>query len=250
MVLELIIAATLIVSAASLAGILFLSMNQKRLNELLPLLVSLSGGTLLGAAFLDLIPESLEGIEIQSAMLAALVGFIAFFILEKMIMWHHHHSSKHSSKVKPLGYLNLIGDGLHNFFDGIAISAAFISSPALGMTTTIAVILHEIPQEIGDFSLLLYSGMEKTRALAFNFLSALTAVVGAVSFYYIAPFVAHLSFYGLAFTAGMFIYIASADVVPELHKDVRPKESVKQLALMLLGIAIIAAAVTFLERAA
>lgn len=251
MPLQLIIAATLIVSAVSLAGVFFLSLNQRKLNELLPLLVSLSAGTLLGAAFLDLIPESLSGLSIQRAMLASLAGFLVFFIIEKMIMWHHHHSPKHSEaahgRIKPLGYLNLIGDALHNFFDGIAISAAFLTSPQIGLATTLAVILHEIPQEIGDFSLLLYSGFKKWRALLFNFLSALVAVLGAVLFYFAAPLIEHLSLYGLSFTAGMFIYIASADVVPELHKDTRPKESLKQLLLILIGIALIGAVAIFLE---
>ena len=138
-----------------------------------------------------------------------------------------------------LGTLTLVGDGVHNFFDGVAIAAAFMVSPPLGITTTFAIALHEIPQEIGDFGLLLYSGYTPAKALAFNLLSALAAVAGGVGFFFFSSYVEHLEAYALAMTAGMFIYIASADLLPELHKEKKARASALQLALMLLGAAAI-----------
>jgi zinc and cadmium transporter len=247
MVLWQIIGATALVSIVSLVGVLFLSLKQKNLDFVLAMLVSLSAGTFLGAAFLDLLPEALEGIDARSAFLFSLIGILAFFVTEKIITWHHHHVSHEHVKEKPVGYMNLIGDGVHNFFDGVAISAAFMASPALGIGTTIAVLIHEIPQEIGDFSLLLYSGFSRTKAIAFNLLSGVVAIFGGIAFYYASSTVANLQFYGLALASGMFIYMAAADIVPELHKETNPRNSLLQLAMMLIGIAIISAIVSFVE---
>ena len=234
MVLELILLATVAVSLVSLVGIVLLF--RKDYEGLMLPLVGFSAGTLLGAAFLDLLPEALEGTGARETLTMALAGLLVFFALEKIIMGHDHHSKTH---VHPVGYLNLIGDALHNFFDGAVIAAAFMSSTPLGLVTTIAVVLHEIPQEIGDFSLLLYSGFSTKKALAYNLLSALAAVAGAVLFYYAASFVSGLQAFGLAFTAGMFIYIALADLVPELHKERGAASAVQQLFLITAGAAAI-----------
>ncbi len=248
MVLELIIAATIAVSLASLAGIALLFSKKEIEEKVLFLLVSLSGGTLLASAFLDLLPESLGDLPAKSALVVSLLGILVFFVLEKLIVWHHHHHADHGKgKEKPMGYLNLVGDALHNFFDGVAISAAFIASPALGFTTTLAVLLHEIPQEIGDFSLLLYSGFTRGKALLFNLGSALFAVIGALLFYFASPVIENLSAFGLAFTAGMFIYIATADIVPELQREKVPGKSALQFVFVLVGIALIWIVTTFLE---
>ena len=243
MVLEQIILATLAVSLISLVGIVLIF--RKDYEGLVLPLVSFSAGTLLGAAFLDLLPEALEVSGAREAFAMALAGLLVFFTLEKVILWHHHHSHSHQ-KEKPVGYLNLVGDGLHNFFDGAVIAAAFISSPALGIVTTIAVILHEIPQEIGDFSLLLYSGFSVKKALAYNLLSALAAVAGAMLFYYASGVVAGLQAFGLSFTAGMFIYIALADLVPELHKEKGIASAIQQLFLITAGAAAIYFIATYL----
>lgn len=233
MVLLEIVAATVVVSLVSLVGIaLFLS---KRGHEklLLPL-VSFSAGTFLGAAFFDLLPEAIEASSIGEAMAFALVGLLSFFMLEKIVLWHHHHAHSHK-KEKPAGHLSLVGDGVHNFFDGAVIAASFIASAPLGIVTTLAIILHEIPQEIGDFSLLLYSGFSVKKALFLNFLTALAALAGALAFFYASNIVAGLQAAGLAFTAGMFLYIAGADLVPELQKEENPKKSLVQFALIVLG---------------
>lgn len=247
MVLELIIAATIAISLASLAGIFLLSKSKEFEEKALFALVSLSAGTLLAGAFLDLLPESLEAVAPNIGLSVALVGVLVFFVLEKIIVWHHHHADHAKVVEKPLGYLNLVGDALHNFFDGVAVAAAFIASPGLGFTTTLVVLLHEIPQEIGDYSLLIYSGFTRKKALLFNLGSALFAVVGALLFYFAAPFVENLTSFGLAFTAGMFIYIAAADIVPELQREKGAGKSALQFFFIALGIVLIWAVTTFLE---
>jgi len=244
MVLELIILATAFVSLVSLISIFFLSTKVK-IEPILFYLVSFATGTLLGAAFFDLLPEAIEGIQIEGALFLAFAGLMVFFALEKIILWHHHHHSHvklnkgKNAREKPLGYLNLIGDGLHNFFDGIAIAAAFIASPPVGIATTLAITLHEIPQEIGDFSLLISSGFSVKKALLLNLLVGLAAIAGGVLFFYFSNLVANLQSYGLAFTAGMFLYIATVDLVPELQKETKVKHSIAQLLLILLGAATI-----------
>jgi zinc and cadmium transporter len=239
MVLELIIAATVFVSVLSLVGISLLFLGKKRLGEMLFFLISFSAGTLLGAAFFDLMPEATAGIDVATAMELVFAGLVGAFVLEKIIHWHHHHAPSADEHHHPMGLLNLLGDALHNFFDGVAIAAAFMISVPLGITTTVAISLHEIPQELGDFGLLLYSGYSKAKALAFNFITALTAVAGGVLFYFFSGAVAHFESYALAFAAGNFIYIAATDLLPELHKEKRAASSMIQLFLMLLGAAII-----------
>lgn len=239
MVLELIIIATMIVSLISLVGVALFSAGKKKIERFLFYIVSFSIGTLLGAALFDLLPESIAGSGAEAALELAFFGLLSAFVMEKIIHWHHHHVASEKEHTHPLGTLTLVGDGFHNFFDGVAIAAAFIVSTPLGITTTIAISLHEIPQEIGDFGLLLYSGYSRGKALLFNLISALTAVAGGLLFFFFSGAVEHVESYALAFTAGMFLYIASADLLPELHKEKRAKRSLVQLALILLGAALI-----------
>jgi len=240
MVLFEIIAATVLVSLLSLVGVVLFLFAKKRMEGVLFFLISFSAGTLLGAAFFDILPEAAGGsAHPEGVFELVFVGLIFAFVVEKIIHWHHHHAGSEKEHHHPLGTLTLVGDGVHNFFDGVAIAAAFMVNVPLGITTTIAIALHEIPQEIGDFGLLLYSGYSPANALAFNLLSALAAVVGGVSFYLFSSSVGHAEAYALALTAGMFIYIASADLLPELHKEKRTRESILQLVLMLLGAAAI-----------
>ncbi len=236
MVLEWIVGAALVVGLISLAGVLVLPFKQKTMDRLLFMLIAFATGTLLGAAFLDLLPEASEELPVSSVFLYALVGILAFFALEKLIHWHHHHRGKHRAVEKPLAYLNLAGDSVHNFFDGVAISASFLAGVDVGIATTVAVVLHEIPQEIGDFGLLLYSGFSRKKALFFNLLGALFAVLGAVAFYYFSAAIAGLSSVVLAFTGGMFTYIATAGLLPEFQKEVDLKKSLVQFVLILLGV--------------
>ncbi|MCX6769687.1 MAG: ZIP family metal transporter [Candidatus Micrarchaeota archaeon] len=240
MVLLEIIAATVFVSLLSLVGLALFFLKKKQLDKALFYMISFAAGTMLGAAFFDILPETVQGIGAQAALEFAFLGIVTAFAMEKIIHWHHHHHVDHQHEHKhPLGMLTLVGDAFHNFFDGVAIAAAFLLNAPLGIATTIAVACHEIPHELGDFSLLLYSGYEKKEALAFNLLSALTAVAGGLLFFFFSGAFANFESYALAFAAGNFIYIASADLMPELHKEKRTKESTLQLLLLLAGAAAI-----------
>lgn len=240
-----IIAATVVVSLVSLIGVGFLMLSKKAMEMATFGIIAFATGTLLAAAFLHLIPEAVEGIDAHAALGTTLAGILVFFVVEKFVHWHHEHHD-HTTHEKPMAYLIILGDGVHNFFDGVAIAASFLASFEAGVTATIAIILHEIPQELSDFSLLLYAGFSKRKAIAANLLSALTAVVGALAFIYASSAVDGLEFYGLAFAAGGFIYIACSDLVPEFHKDSTAK-SLVQLVIMLLGVLTIWAMSTFLH---
>ncbi len=246
MVLLLIVAATVLVSLISLLGIALLKLGLSSISRdrTLSYFVSFSAGAMLAAAFFDLLPESLESAGPRATASFALFGILAFFLLEKLIHWHHHHTDRGcpgKSKVKALGYMVLLGDGLHNFFDGVAIAAAFLVSVPVGVTTTIAVSLHEIPHELGDFSLLLYSGFSARTAAFYNLLSALAAVFGGIAFYYLSGLVSNLQGFALAFTFGNFLYIATVNLVPELHKEPDARKSLIQFLLLLFGIGAILA---------
>ena len=234
MLLEIIIA-TVIVSLVSLVGISLLSLNKKTMDTIVFLILSFAIGTLLAAAFFDLLPEAIAKLDSSSVFTTTLVGIMAFFILERIVHWHHEHHD-HAKHEKPVAWLVLIGDGIHNFFDGVAIAASFLTSMEVGITTTLAIIVHEIPQELSDFTLLRYAGFSTRKALAFNLLSAVTAIIGAVLFYYLASQVRNFEPYGLAFAAGAFIYIAGTDLLPELHKEEENSKSVIQLIAMICGI--------------
>lgn len=206
---------------------------------LLPRMVSFATGTLLGGAFLSLIPAGLAKIGASPFMAAVLAGIILFFLLEKLVLWHHCPAGQGSVR-KVSGPLILIGDALHNFVDGVVIAAAFVTSFPLGVTVSLAVLAHEIPQEVGDFAILLDNGFSRSRALVFNGLSALTAILGSILSYFWFSEIQEAVPYVLAVSAASFIYIAMADLIPSLHEQVRPSASLQQLALLIAGIAIIA----------
>jgi zinc and cadmium transporter len=241
MVLLEILVATFVVSAMSLVGVLTLSINDKHLHSMLYLFVGFSAGALLAAAFFDLLPEGIKDAGVQNAMALCVVGIVMFFVVEKLLHWHHHHKHHHKGErtEAPFTYLNLIGDGVHNFVDGAVIAASFLQSPSLGIVTTLAIMAHEIPQEIGDFSLLIYGGFTKKKALMFNYLSSLTALLGAVLTYYFAAYVPSLINILVPIAAGNFIYLACADLVPEMHKETGMRRAVLQLCVFVAGIALI-----------
>jgi zinc and cadmium transporter len=233
-----IILATVMVSLISLVGVALLVLSKKTLDLLLFIIVSFATGALLATAFFDVLPEAVALTDAKAVFTVVLASILSFFVLERIIHWHHEHHLHHEHE-KPVGYMVLLGDGLHNFFDGVAISAAFIASPALGIATTLAVITHEIPHELSNFTLLLYAGFSTTKAIVFNLASALVSIVGALAFYYLAGSVQNLEAYGLAFTTGSFIYIACTDLLPELHKEEQMRKSLMQLAAMLAGVLVI-----------
>ena len=227
-----------VVSAISLVGVLALALNKHLLHRAMVVLVSFAAGSLLAAAFLDLIPEAAELVDLDVLMPAALAGIVTFFIIERILHWHHFHAEEND--IHPFTYLNLIGDGLHNFMDGIAIAASYLVSVPVGIATTIAVIAHEIPQEISDFSVLVYGGLGRKKALLFNFGSALTAFFGAAIVLVFQNMENSAVLGKLAgFAAGGLIYIATADLVPEIHKEHRLKKVLAQMVAFGLGIALI-----------
>lgn len=242
----------LIVSLISFMGLFFLSVNDKILKSIIFVLVSFSVGALFGDSFVHLIPEAFES-GISGSVISAfiLLGIIIFFVLEKFIHWRHSHieageicedheceSHKEERPIKPAGYMILLSDTAHNFLDGIIIATSYMVSVEVGITTTIAVILHEIPQEIGQFGLLMHYGFSKVRALLFNFYSALSAILGAVIALLLGSKIDGFTPFIISIAAGGFIYIAGSDLVPEIHKTSDPKKSTIQFISILCGIAL------------
>jgi len=221
----------------SFIGIFTLFLQEKKLEKILLVLVSLASGALMGGAFLHLLPEAVEKFNGVKVFSWVLVAFIVFLIVEKIFQWRHCH--KGHCEVHTFGYMCLIGDSLHNFIDGLIIAAAFVESFGLGLTVSIVVILHEIPQEIGDFGTLLYSGFKKGTALLMNFLTALTAVLGGIVGFFLANYSESFVKILLPFAAGGFIYIAASDLLPEIRKVKQLKSSIITLLVFLLGIGII-----------
>ena len=249
-----------IVAFTALGGVLsvlgaavFLLLPEGMRTRLLSPLVSFAIGAMLGATFLGLLPEALEapGIaESHAVTLVVLLGLLVFFLLEKLVIWRHchvdecevHGSDHHhveQAQRKASGYLILIGDGIHNMVDGVLIAAAFLTDIRLGIITSIAVIGHEIPQEIGDFAILLHSGYSRGRALWYNLLSSLTSIIGGIVAYLSLSHAQQVVPYVLAVAASSFIYIAVADLIPGLHKRTELSATVQQIALIALGVAVI-----------
>lgn len=227
------IGATIVVSLISFVGVVTLALKEKLLNKIVLLLVGFSAGALIGGAFLHLIPEALER-ECANIFLYIIIGFVAFFVLEKFLHWRHCHKGK--CRLHMFTYLNLVGDAVHNFIDGLVIAASFIVNINLGLATTLAVIAHEIPQEFGDFGVLIYGGFSKARALAYNFLSALAAVLGAVIGFFLSSIIDEGMILLLPLTAGGFIYIAASDLIPELRKETDIKKSLPPFIFFLMGL--------------
>jgi len=232
----------ILVSALSLIGVFFLSLSSSDLKKLVFVLVSLSAGALLGDSFIHLVPETAAKSDGRvGPWLWLLGGLLVFFILEKIIHWRHCHIPTSPDHPHHLGPLNLVGDALHNFFDGLIIAGSFLVSLPLGIATVVAVVAHEIPHEIGNFGILIYAGYSRRRALFLNFLSALAAILGAVAALVFSSGVNGFSDLVVPFTAGGFIYIATADLLPELNKETKPSKSLGQLACIILGLLLMVA---------
>ena len=233
------IASVFIVSFVSLVGLLIFPLKAKKSKKLLIYLVSFSAGALLGDAFIHLLPEIIEKVGFETKIsLYVLVGLGISFIVEKVIYWHHCHMPITKQHVHPFAIMNLIGDLVHNFIDGMIIAASYLINIPVGIATTLAVVFHEIPQEISDFGVLLHGGFSRAKALFYNFLTALSAVVGAILTLLIGNTFANLTTFFIPFAAGSFIYIASSDLIPELHKEeFEWKSSVLQFVMISLGVA-------------
>jgi len=244
MILAYIIIFTLMGSVGSLIGSYFLLLKQKITESFSNMLISFAAGALIATAFLDLFPEALEAANEANIFIPALLGFLSFFIAERYIRLFHYH---HGHGEKPSTLLVLVGDGIHNFVDGVTIAVAFLTSVPLGITTSIAVAAHEIPQEIADMGVLLANGLSKTRAVIFNFLSALTALVGAILTILFTGLIENYLFFFLAVAAGHFIYIAASDLIPEIHENGATKNKYMTILLFFSGIIVVYIFTTIFE---
>lgn len=234
-----------VVSVMSLAGAVTLLLTASRVRFLLYILVAFSAGGMMGGAFFHLLPEALGEIAPLKVFMVMLLGFSIFFLLERLILWHHCHDGV--CEVHPFTYLNLIGDGIHNFIDGFVIAAAYYIDIHVGIVTTLAIVLHEIPQELGDFGVLVYGGFKPGRALFLNFVTALFAAAGAFVGYFTAGMLQGMLNYILPFAAGTFIYIAGSDLVPELHKEPKLSKAMLAFAVFVGGLALMAVLKIVLE---
>lgn len=228
-----IIIATLVNGFTAFAGAVTLWMNERTFRKAIFFLVAFSAGSLFSGALFHLAAESLEDLSEQVVFLLMILGFSIFFIVERFLWWHHCHEGK--CDVHPVSYLVLIGDGVHNFIDGAVIAASFFVSVEFGILTTLLVLIHELPQELGDFAILVHSGLSKAKALFFNFLSQLTCVAGGVLTYFIGS-TKEGTIFLLPFAAGGFLYISASDLVPELHREPNRARSLGSFVFFLIGV--------------
>jgi zinc and cadmium transporter len=234
----------IVVSLISQVGLFTLSLSPERLQRITLYLVAFAVGGLFGNSFIHLLPEAFHHNESPlTTSLLIVVGILIFFVLEKFLRWRHCHVTAHHHH--PVATLNLVSDALHNLIDGVLIASTFSVSIPLGITTTVAIILHEIPQEMGDFGVLVHSGMTVRRALIFNFLSASVAMIGAIAVLLIGPNIEQVIEAMIPVTAGGFLYIAGSDLIPELQHDVKLSNSLGQFVCIILGVLVMAALAVF-----
>ena len=237
----------ILVSLVSLVGIATIPMGEQRLQQATFLLISLATGALFGDAVLHLLPDTfLNTTHPVRSSFWVLAGIFSSFILEKFLRWKHehgllhNHAHPHTHPIKPVGKIILLSDGLHNFVDGLLIGASYIAGKQVGLATTLAVILHEIPHEMGDFGVLLDAGWPRGTALLFNFLSACVAILGLIAAFIFRIGVSDLPAIALPVTAGSFLYIAGSNLTPELHKESEPLKSLWQVLAMITGVGLMA----------
>ena len=243
------LASVTVVSLVSLIGLVAISSNRAGIQRVIFVTVSLAVGAMFGDAFIHLLPQSFRSAEgsTLSTSLYALAGVLLFFLLEKFLLWRHEHIPHYGACIHPVGYVNVVADGLHNFIDGLLIASSYLVSLPVGLGTTLAVLLHEIPQEIGDFGVLLHAGFRPLQAVGVNLLSAAMAILGAILALLAGGFLKPLPTIILPLTAGGFIYIAGSDLVPELHKEREPVKSLVQFLAISAGIGLMWL-LTLLER--
>lgn len=234
--LEQIIIATGVISLISLVTVAFLGIKEKWLIATTHYFVALSAGTMMGTAYLHLIPELTESLPIEQILTVILIAFGTFFVFEKIIRWRHSHNDLETKQ--SVGYMNLLGDGIHNFIDGVLLASTFAIDPKLGIMAAVSVALHEIPQEIGDFGVLVHSGWSKWKAIKANVLISLTMLIGGIVGFYVFNLVESTLPYLTAIAAGGFIYIASSDLIPELKEENNIMKSISHLLVFGLGIII------------
>ena len=237
-----ILISTFLISLIAFVGVLVLFLKERLLSKVLLILVAFSAGALIGGAFLHLIPEAIAkvGVEekaILKIFLYLLFGFCIFFVLEQFIRWHHHHAKEHP-EIMPFSYLILISDAIHNFIDGLIIAGSFVIGFPIGIATALAVAIHEIPQEIGDYGVLIYGGFKKVKALFLNFLSAITIIFGGIAGFLLSEKIGQSIIFLLPFAAGNFIYIACSDLISEIKQKTGFRESIIHFFTFLLGLGV------------
>jgi zinc and cadmium transporter len=231
-----ILIATFLITLCVWVAVLFLLFKKETLSKITIFLVSFSAGALIGGAFLHLLPEASELLEPGKMFLISLSAFVIFFFVEKWLHWRHCH--KDNCEIHTFGYMSLFGDTLHNFIDGLIIAGSFLADFNLGIVTTLAIALHEIPQEIGDFGVVIHAGFTRFKAFVLNYLVALTVVFGGIAGYFISFYSDNVIAYMLPFAAGGFIYVAASDLMPEIRKETVFKKSLISFLFFLLGIAL------------
>jgi len=245
MILLNILIACFLISLCVWVAVLFLFFREETLSKITMFLVSLSAGALIGGAFLHLLPEASEKMEPEKLFFVVLSAFVLFFLIEKLFHWRHCH--KENCEIHTFGYMNLVGDSIHNFIDGLVIASVFLVDFKLGIITTLAIALHEIPQEIGDFGVLIHAGFNKVKALILNYIVASTVILGGIVGYFASFYIHGIVSYLLPIAAGGFIYIAASDLMPEIRKESDIRKSIISFGIFLLGI-IIMFAVKFLDH--
>lgn len=251
--------ATFLISLLSLVGIFTLSLSEEGLHRILNFLIAYSAGTILGASLFDLMPEAVEIVDKELVFPLIAFGFVFFLFMERGLYWYHGHGHKHEFEAhdhaekamgltKSFAYLNIMGDFVHNFIDGMIIAASFINGTTIGIATSIAVAFHELPQEMGDYGILVYAGMERRPALFYNFAAALSIVVGGLFGSFFISRVAELSGWMVAFSAGAFLFLSASELIPEIHDDNDWRKSLIHIIFLLLGMfTIYALGFVFLE---
>lgn len=229
-----IVSATMLITLCVWVAVFFIFLKKESLNKIVMFLVALSAGALMGGAFLHLLPEAFEFLEVDQVFGIFLVSFIGFFFIEKVFHWQHCH--KENCSIHTFGYMNLVGDSLHNFIDGLVIASTFIIDFKLGLATTLAVALHEIPQEVGDYGVLIYAGFKNKTALLINYAVALTVVIGGIFGYLVSAYLTNFLPYLLPLAAGGFVYIAASDLMPEIRKETKLSKSILSFLIFVGGI--------------
>ncbi|MBU2007729.1 ZIP family metal transporter [Patescibacteria group bacterium] len=229
-----IVISTFIITLCVWVAVLFMFFKKEFLGKIVKFLVALSAGTLMGGAFLHLMPEAAEKINVNALFGIFIISFAGFFLIEKLLFWRHCH--KENCSIHSFGYMNLVGDGIHNFIDGLAIAGAFMVDVHLGLATTLAIAAHEIPQEIGDFGVLIHAGFKYKGALVINYLVALTVVLGGIAGYFFFSFLNNILPFILPIAAGGFVYIAASDLIPEIRGEKDARKSAATYLVFILGI--------------
>ncbi len=232
--LLMIIVGTFVITLCVWVAVLFIFLKKEILSKITMFLVALSAGALMGGAFLHLMPEATEALAAETMFTVFLISFVTFFLIEKLFHWQHCH--KDNCSTHTFGYMNLVGDSIHNFIDGLVIASTFMVDFNLGIATTLAVAIHEIPQEIGDYGVLVHAGFNRKKALLVNYLVALTVVLGGLVGYFFFAQIGNILPYLLPFAAGGFVYIAASDLMPEIRKETDLKKSAGTFLVFILGI--------------